>query len=208
MADWQDELREQRRSAILETAAEIFAQKGYHRATIKEIAAAVGIAPGTIYLYFKDKRDLLLSIAERLVHAVPDTPIRVSRAQEPGLLQQLLEERIRTMHKYWPFIRVLAGEMWVDRELRDQYLNQVMAPTLNAFERQLRAYAQREHIRDFDPYIIARAMLGAVTIFILTSEVTPDDIQDDARRHAMVRELSNFFLYGLRGVPLEDKEGT
>ncbi len=204
MADWQDELREQRRSAILEAAAEIFAQKGYHRATIKEIAAAVGIAPGTIYLYFKDKRDLLLSIAERLVHAVPETPIRASRAQEPGLLQQLLEERITMLHKYWPFIRVLAGEMWVDRELRDQYLNQVMAPMLNAFERQLEAYAQQEQVRSFDPYIIARAILGAVTIFILTSEITPDDIQDDARRHAMIRELSGFFLYGLRGMPQED----
>jgi AcrR family transcriptional regulator len=208
MADWQDDLREQRRSAILEAAAEIFAQKGYHRATIKEIAAAVGIAPGTIYLYFKDKRDLLLSIAERLVHAVPDTSVRVSRAQEPDLLQQLLEERITTMHKYWPFIRVLAGEMWVDRNLRDQYLSQVMAPTLNAFEQQLDAYAQREHIRPFDPYIIARAMLGAVTIFILTSEITPDDIQDDARRQAMIRELSNFFLYGLRGMPPDGVEGT
>jgi AcrR family transcriptional regulator len=205
MADWQDELREQRRSAILEAAADIFAQKGYHRATIKEIAAAVGIAPGTIYLYFKDKRDLLLSIAERLVHAVPDTSIRASRAQEPGLLQQLLEERITTMHKYWPFIRVLAGEMWVDRDLREQYLNKVMAPTLNAFEQQLEAYAKQEHVRSFDPYIIARAMLGAVTIFILTSEITPADIQDDARRRAIIRELSGFFLYGLRGMPQESE---
>jgi hypothetical protein len=50
-------------------------------------------------------------------------------------------------------------------------------------------------------------MLGAVTIFILTSEITPDDIQDDARRQAMVQELSNFFLYGLRGSPPNDKKG-
>ncbi|MCK4472718.1 MAG: helix-turn-helix transcriptional regulator, partial [Anaerolineae bacterium] len=64
---WREEFRERRRDIILEAAAAVFAERGYQRATMKEVAAHAGIAPGTIYLYFKNKRDLLLAIADHLI---------------------------------------------------------------------------------------------------------------------------------------------
>lgn len=49
---------------ILDAALEIFAHKGYHEAKISEIAKIAGVADGTIYLYFKNKDDLLISLFE------------------------------------------------------------------------------------------------------------------------------------------------
>lgn len=45
---------------ILNSAGEVFAEHGFHKATISQIAARAGVADGTLYLYFKNKDDILL----------------------------------------------------------------------------------------------------------------------------------------------------
>src|SRR3989440_10412009 len=55
-----------RRKQILEAATQVFAEKGFHRATIKDIARQAGIADGTIYTYFASKTEVLLAILNRL----------------------------------------------------------------------------------------------------------------------------------------------
>src|SRR5205807_2990707 len=55
-----------RRNQILDAATRVFAEKGFHRATIKDIARVAGIADGTIYTYFASKTAVLLDILNRL----------------------------------------------------------------------------------------------------------------------------------------------
>src|SRR5258708_39450020 len=47
-----------KRQAIIEAAREIFAKQGYEETTIADIAAAAGVAVGTVYLYFRNKRNI------------------------------------------------------------------------------------------------------------------------------------------------------
>ena len=58
------ERRTDKRSLITEAAIEVFAEKGFHQARVSDVARRAGVADGTIYLYFKNKEDLLLSIFE------------------------------------------------------------------------------------------------------------------------------------------------
>ncbi len=44
---------------ILQSAGSVFAEYGFHKATISQIAAQAGVADGTLYLYFKNKEDIL-----------------------------------------------------------------------------------------------------------------------------------------------------
>ena len=53
------------RSEIMDAAIDIISEKGFNNSTTKEIAKTAGIAEGTIYNYFDNKSDILLSIAER-----------------------------------------------------------------------------------------------------------------------------------------------
>ena len=55
-----------RRSQILDAATKVFAEKGFHPTTIKDIAREAGIADGTIYNYFENKTALMLGILDRL----------------------------------------------------------------------------------------------------------------------------------------------
>ena len=54
-----------KRSKILWSAERVFAEKGYHQATIADIARSADVAEGTVYEYFKNKEDLLFSIPEQ-----------------------------------------------------------------------------------------------------------------------------------------------
>src|SRR6266853_3156193 len=56
------EQRNDKRARILDAAVKVFAERGYFSSTVAEIARAAGVADGTIYLYFKSKDDLLLSV--------------------------------------------------------------------------------------------------------------------------------------------------
>src|SRR5882762_6225268 len=54
-----------KRDAILRAAIDVFAERGYFNAQVADVARAAGVAAGTVYLYFKNKDDLLVSIFDR-----------------------------------------------------------------------------------------------------------------------------------------------
>ncbi len=58
-------LNPEKRQAILESATEIFLEKGLYRAKVEEIAEKAGIAKGTVYLYFKSKRQIFLAVFQQ-----------------------------------------------------------------------------------------------------------------------------------------------
>lgn len=60
--------RDQRRREILDAAKELFAERGFHAASISEIIKRAGIARGTFYLYFNSKDSVFESILELAIH--------------------------------------------------------------------------------------------------------------------------------------------
>lgn len=54
-----------KREAILRAATAVFAEKGFFNAKVADIAKAAGVADGTVYLYFKNKEDVLHNIFDR-----------------------------------------------------------------------------------------------------------------------------------------------
>ena len=57
--------RSNRRDTILRAATDTFAARGFFHAQVADVARAAGVAAGTVYLYFRGKDDLLISIFER-----------------------------------------------------------------------------------------------------------------------------------------------
>src|SRR5687767_6967328 len=54
-----------KRDAILRAATQVFARNGFFQSQVADIARAAGVAAGTVYLYFRSKDDLLVSLFER-----------------------------------------------------------------------------------------------------------------------------------------------
>ena len=67
-----DTVRAGKRDVILRAAIDVFAERGYFHAQVADVARAAGVAAGTVYLYFKSKDDLLVSIFEQTVREAID----------------------------------------------------------------------------------------------------------------------------------------
>jgi TetR/AcrR family fatty acid metabolism transcriptional regulator len=59
-----------KRDLILRAATKVFAQNGFFQSQVADVARVAGVAAGTVYLYFKGKDDLLVSIFERSMNDV------------------------------------------------------------------------------------------------------------------------------------------
>ena len=59
-----------KRDVILRAATRVFAQNGFFQSQVADVARVAGVAAGTVYLYFKGKDDLLVSIFERSMREV------------------------------------------------------------------------------------------------------------------------------------------
>jgi len=71
-------------TAILEAAQHVIAEQGYHSAQISRIAREAGVAAGTVYLYFKNKPDLLVCLfRERLRLLIAEAKQAVAEADDP-----------------------------------------------------------------------------------------------------------------------------
>ncbi len=204
--NWHQDLREQRKTIIIEAAASVFGRKGYQRATMREIAKQAGISPGTIYLYFENKRDLLLSIAERLMTRTLDQQLRaLSNAEPEELLRHLLEERLRFVRENEPFIQVLASTMWTDTEMRERFFGGIIAPLFTSMMAEVQARVDRGELRPCRVRVVVPAMVGAFLVFGVLRTLAPQLIPPQTSDTEIVEELVDLYTWGLVPQPEEEE---
>ena len=84
----------ERRQQILINARDVFAKRGYHAAKIDDIVAAAGVARGTFYLYFEDKRAIFEEIVDKTFARLGAAVMRVE-TDDAANVQPQVEENIR-----------------------------------------------------------------------------------------------------------------
>src|SRR5712691_6858326 len=94
-----------KRDAILRAAIDVFADRGYFNAQVADVARAAGVAAGTVYLYFRSKDDLLISIFER--------SMRDALAEGRAMVEAERDPRARLRR----FARLHLGRLGRDRNL-------------------------------------------------------------------------------------------
>ncbi len=86
-------------TVILDAAVTLFAEKGYNKTTILEIANLAGVGEGTIYEYFENKRDLLLAVPKERFKKYKDSMEEVFKSNNP-----LVKLRRLIFYYFWLFI--------------------------------------------------------------------------------------------------------
>ena len=197
-----ERLSRQRAERILEAAAAVFARKGFHQATIREIAELADVAEGTIYNYFTDKRDLLVAMTRHVIaHSAGDALAQLEIDGVRAFLAAFLNDRFDFAGRNLYFIRALMTEVWTDETFRQQYLKQVMAPLLDLLEGYLQARITSGDLRPVNTHVVVRAMTGSFLIFLLLDDLGRDQPGVETGREQLVDELVDFFLYGLQPCP-------
>lgn len=188
----------QRRRQILDTAKRVFAELGYHDASINEIITRANIARGTFYLYFSNKHKVFDAILDGALEELRTriTRIRVGEPDAPPPQEQLRQNLLRVLD-------VVLN----DQPLARLLLNHGDHPQGEAAER-IEAFfhdvteliaASLEHgiamnlVRPCATHLVAAALLGAVrgmVSYCLKAEAAPDI-------EAVADELQAFAMYGV-----------
>src|SRR6266849_542077 len=130
-----DVVAEFRTSGILEAARKVFAKRGFHEATVDDIADAAGVAKGTVYLYYQSKRDvyfaaLKFGIAQMYSLLVQELK-KVSRPEDK--LKALIAGKLAYFDENRDFFKIYYSELGnipsahpggIDNELKALYQEQ------------------------------------------------------------------------------------
>lgn len=177
--------RQERRSAarkaqILEAAAQVFARKGYPRATTAEIAALADVSEGTIYNYFESKHDLLVGIMAELAGALDlEEPMNRGLVDDSAtFLRQMLQVRRQFEDKNGAMLRVVLSEVMVDAHLAGHYYETLAAPQVARLQDHLQARIEQGELQAVEPAFTAR-LLSALVIGLFALRVFGDPIVID-----------------------------
>jgi TetR/AcrR family fatty acid metabolism transcriptional regulator len=155
----------QKKNQILEAAAQLFAEKGFHRTTTKDIAQAADVSEGTLYNYFDNKEDLLFGIMEKLVDN-QQLGRQLSLAElddAQDFLVAVLNERRDYVQRNHDMLQSVLSEILVDPDLRLKYYHELVLPGMDTLEKHL-AHRQRSgQIKQLDEKLLSRFL---VSIFL------------------------------------------
>lgn len=155
-----------RKNQILDAAAAVFAEKGFHPTTTRDIAKRAGISEGTIYNYFETKSALLLGVFDRMRASViqenmPTTlPVNMPLT---AFVRMFIQHPLMGMKDDGSALfRIVVSEMLVNDDLRRLYYEQVLTPTLAVAEGYLMQRAAEHGVGMETVQLIVRAMSSMI----------------------------------------------
>jgi len=185
-----------KRVEILKSAAAAFRRRGYHGASVEEIARALHMTKGNLYYYFRDKEEILFFCHDYSLDILLELLERVERGAGPP------EERLRTL--IVAFVHMIIDELQgtaltLDLQaLSKAHLRKVIAKR-DRFDRGVRRILQEGMASGAfaagDPKLLAFAILGAVNW--ITRWFDP---KGQARSAEIGRTFADFLVGGLRAA--------
>ncbi|MFW6082292.1 MAG: TetR/AcrR family transcriptional regulator [Desulfosalsimonas sp.] len=160
---------------ILNAAIKVFAEQGFHQATISQVAREAGVADGTIYLYFKNKADILSNFFSYRTRLVFDRfREAVDKADNAeSKLRSLIELHLEEFQKDRDMAVVFQREALLARCVDEESIREITKMYLDILEDILRQGQQEGTVRDdLHLGLVKRFILGAVNEVINTWVVT------------------------------------
>jgi AcrR family transcriptional regulator len=190
-----------RREQILEHAAALFGRKGYHSTSIANIIQSAGIARGTFYLYFKNKKAIFEELLDYLVVQIKKRIKTVDTSPgSPSAREQVLDNITRVIELLTDNRALLAimleRAVGLDRSI-DEKLSGFYEQIAHTIELSLRLGQEMEIIRPCNTRVAALSAVGAL------KEVLHDMLRRD-EDSLNIRDLAGDILdVFLKGVQVE-----
>lgn len=200
---------EDRRQQIIDGALQVFAHKGFEKATNKEIAEAAGIgSPGLIYHYFKDKGDLLQQVVEQrmpflqlLTHS--DEEIMSKPPREVLMIFGKAFLRVADNPTSIALFKLILGEAMRQPAVAELVNRIGPSRSIGFLTRYLEKQMAAGVLKPMNSGAAARCFMGSLVAYLLTRNVF---LQPDAQQispDTMVATAVEIFLRGMQLAPAE-----
>ena len=193
---------------IITAATKVFAKKGFFNARISDIAKEAKVADGTIYLYFNNKYDILISVFEeeigKLVEQVKKALEKESHPQK--MLEIFANKHLRAMKNNKNLAEVIQIELRQTNKIIKEYRNKAFTEYIDIVADIIRAgQANMVFRKEIQPELAKRMFFGAldeisrVWNISLESHYTVDEITN---------QILTIFLNGLRLETIPSASGA
>lgn len=196
---------EDRREQIIDAAMRVFSQKGFTRATNKDIAREAGITPGLIYHYFENKEALLKAIIEGR------SPLKLLSSLPPQVLMLPPEVFLRFMilqvlgiveeEKFVQLLRVFLSEIIHGEIIHNPNISQVGAEVLQRVLGFLGSYFETRmeagELRQADASLTVQVLMGSVMGFVLRRQIIHDAVALEYSHEQIADAVVETVLKGL-----------
>lgn len=189
-----------RRAQLLDAATRVFAEKGFHGATVRDVARAAGLADGTLYIYFKGKNELMLGILDRLNQS-EERDLDLEQAANgdfEGFLRLYIHKRFEVFTAMGlDVFRVIFSELIVNAELRAHYHAQIIAPTYDIAEAHFARWKAQGWVASDEIALVMRCLSGLVLGVLMLRLLGDPTLERDWDK--MPDVVADFILYGMGG---------
>lgn len=193
--------RTDKHDLILEAAIDVFAAKGFHHARISDIARKAGVADGTIYLYFRNKDDVLLCIfEEKMELLLGGLRVALTGLEDPyDKVRTFARYHFRQVQDHRTLAEVLQIELRLSSKFLREYRPEKLWEYLGIFASIIRDGQERGLFRaGLDPFVTMWAFFGAM------DEIAMQWVL--ARKHkfsldAAADQVADVFIRGMAETP-------
>jgi TetR/AcrR family fatty acid metabolism transcriptional regulator len=187
-----------KRARILKAAVKVFAKNGFYATRVSEIAKAAGVADGTIYLYFKNKDDVLITIFEEGISQLLTILREVSESNEPfeERIRRIIELQLGLLEEQRDLAEVITVNLRQSSRLLKQYAAPLFMQYIDVIAGVVRQGQEQGAFRaELNPRIVARSLFGALDAILLTWALGEGD---SAALRKAAAHCASLFLEGLR----------
>ena len=183
---------------IIQAATKIFAQKGFYQSKISEIAGEAQVADGTIYIYFENKDDILISLFEEQMKVVLDNMVsQISQEDDPAKkLVKFALTHLELIEQNQNMAEIIQVEVRQSSKFMKEYKNEKFAQYLELIRDIIREGQEKGVFKkEVIPGVAERAFFGALdemSRFWVLSSRKRYDIRTAAK------QISEYFLNGIK----------
>lgn len=188
-------------SKIIRAATKVFAKKGFFNARISDIAKEAKVADGTIYLYFNNKYDMLLSVfEEKIGKLVEQINSHLEKEEDPRrMLEIFIANHLREMKKNKNLAEVIQIELRQTHKMIRDYRNNKFSEYLNIISTIIkRGQTQNVFRQDILPGIAKRAIFGAMDEI---TRIWNMNIDSEYKIEEIENQVIQIFLVGVLEHP-------
>jgi AcrR family transcriptional regulator len=196
--------RDPRRDQVLDSAAQLFAERGYPTASVREVAAAAGFTKAGVYYHIRGKEDLLYAICAESIEAILESVEATFAAEtDPArTLTAVVRVHVGFFHEHPARLRVLKRELGFLSPRRKAEVVKIQRRYLDGLRAVLRRGMLRGQFVRLDPTVAAFLLLSMLNGL--------DDWYDPGGRmgaDAIAAHIARVFLAGIltdrAGLPTE-----
>lgn len=189
---------ESTRSRILGAAMRLFARKGYDGTTTRDLAAAAGVAEGTLFRHFANKKAILVEVATSgWVEILTDLLTELSEMGSYKAVAQVMRRRMLRMHENHDLMRVCFMEAQFHPDLQERIQTEVIEKMTDVAEAFFQTAMERGIYRPMDTKIVARVFLGMFAVAGFSQQTMVESQSSPQSLQAMAEGIADIFLNGV-----------